>query len=136
LDERTSKAAHTGAGPAGGTAALHAARANLARVIFAGGPAEEDPQRVPGGQLMITNDVENYPGFPESITGPELMERFKKQAERFGTQVYLENVTKVDLSRRPFHIQGESRQCRSETVIIATGASAMWLGVQAAGDVN
>jgi thioredoxin reductase (NADPH) len=119
-----------GSGPAGYTAAIYAARANMAPVVFAGGPAEEDPQRVPGGQLMITNDVENYPGFPEAITGPELIERFKKQAERFGTEIYLENVSKVDFGSRPFHIQGESRQCRSETVIIATGASAMWLGVK------
>jgi thioredoxin reductase (NADPH) len=119
-----------GSGPAGYTAAIYAARANLAPVVFAGGPAEDDPQRVPGGQLMITNDVENYPGFPESITGPDLIERFKKQAERFGTEVYLENVVKVDFSRRPFFIQGESRQCHSETVIISTGASAMWLGVK------
>ncbi len=123
-----------GSGPAGYTAAIYAARANLAPVVFAGGPAEEDPQRVPGGQLMITNDVENYPGFPEAITGPELMERFKKQAERFGTEIYLENVTKVDFASRPFHIQGESRQCRSETVIIATGATAMWLGVKGEDD--
>jgi thioredoxin reductase (NADPH) len=119
-----------GSGPAGYTAAIYAARANLNPVVFAGGPAEEDPQRVPGGQLMITNDVENYPGFPESITGPELMERFKKQAERFGTRVYIENVIKVDFSRRPFWVQGESRECFSETVIIATGASAMWLNVK------
>ena len=130
MAERMNKVTIIGSGPAGYTAAIYAARANLAPVVFAGGPAEEDPQRVPGGQLMITNDVENYPGFPEAITGPELMERFKKQAERFGTEIYLENATKVDLSRRPFHIQGESRQCRSETVIIATGASAMWLGVK------
>jgi thioredoxin reductase (NADPH) len=74
--------------------------------------------------------VENYPGFPESITGPELMEAFKKQAERFGTEIYMENVVKVDLKRHPFHIQGESRECLSETVIIATGASAMWLNVK------
>ena len=78
-----------GSGPAGYTAAIYAARANLGPVMFAGGPAEEDPQRVPGGQLMITNDVENYPGFPEAVTGPDLMERFKKQAERFGTEIYL-----------------------------------------------
>ncbi len=119
-----------GSGPAGYTAAIYAARANLSPVVFAGGPADDDPQRVPGGQLMITTDVENYPGFPEAITGPDLMERFKKQAERFGTEVYLENVVKVDFSRRPFYIQGESRQCHTETVIIATGASAMWLDVK------
>jgi thioredoxin reductase (NADPH) len=130
LAEKINKATIIGSGPAGYTAAIYAARANLAPVVFAGGPAEDDPQRVPGGQLMITNDVENYPGFPEAVTGPDLIERFKKQAERFGTEVYLENVVKVDLSHHPFHIQGESRQCRSETVIIATGASAMWLGVK------
>src|SRR5712664_1521962 len=132
--DKVNKVTIIGSGPAGYTAAIYAARANLAPVVFAGGPAEEDPQRVPGGQLMITNDVENYPGFPESITGPDLIERFKKQAERFGTEVYLENVVKVDFSRRPFHIQGESRQCHSETVIISTGASAMWLGVKGEDD--
>jgi thioredoxin reductase (NADPH) len=130
LADKINKVTIIGSGPAGYTAAIYAARANLSPVVFAGGPADDDPQRVPGGQLMITNDVENYPGFPESITGPDLMERFKKQAERFGTEVYLENVVKVDFSERPFHIQGESRQCRSETVIIATGASAMWLNVK------
>lgn len=130
MAERVNKVTIIGSGPAGYTAAIYAARANLSPVVFAGGPAEHDPQRVPGGQLMITNDVENYPGFPESITGPELMERFKQQAERFKTEIYMENVVKVDLNRKPFFIQGESRQCLSETVIIATGASAMWLGVK------
>jgi thioredoxin reductase (NADPH) len=85
---------------------------------------------VPGGQLMVTTDVENYPGFPEGVTGPEMMERFQKQAERFGTVIHMENVVKVDFSKRPFFIQGESASCYSDTVIIATGASAKWLGVK------
>jgi thioredoxin reductase (NADPH) len=119
-----------GSGPAGYTAAIYAARANLQPVMFAGGPAESDPQRVPGGQLMITNDVENYPGFPEAITGPALMEKFQKQAERFGTKIFMENVVKVDLTKRPFFIKGESHECYSQTVIIATGASAKWLNVK------
>ncbi len=119
-----------GSGPAGYTAAIYAARANLKPVMFAGGPADSDPARVPGGQLMITNDVENYPGFPESVTGPDLMERFKGQAERFGTVVHMENVVKVDFSKRPFHLIGENHETHSQTVIIATGASAKWLGVK------
>ncbi len=119
-----------GSGPAGYTAAIYAARANLKPVMFAGGPAEADPARVPGGQLMITNDVENYPGFPEAVTGPDLMERFKGQAERFGTKVHLENVVKVDFSKRPFHIIGESQEVLSQTVIVATGAAAKWLNVK------
>ncbi len=119
-----------GSGPAGYTAAIYAARANLKPVMFAGGPADSDPARVPGGQLMITNDVENYPGFPESVTGPELMEKFKAQAERFGTVVHMENVMKVDFSKRPFHLVGENVEAYSQTVIIATGASAKWLHVK------
>src|SRR4051812_24951581 len=79
---------------------------------------------------MITTDVENYPGFPESITGPGLMERFQKQAERFGTRIHMENVVKVDFSKRPFRIQAESQECLSETVIVATGATAKWLNVK------
>ena len=122
-----------GSGPAGYTAAIYAARANLKPVMFAGGPADSDPARVPGGQLMITNDVENYPGFPEAVTGPDLMERFKAQAERFGTVVHMENVLKVDFSQRPFHLIGESQQTHSQTVILATGASAKWLGVKGEG---
>ena len=119
-----------GGGPAGYTAAIYAARANLEPVMFSGGPTLDDPQRVPGGQLMVTTDVENYPGFPETITGPEMMERFQKQAERFGTVIHMENVVKLDLSKRPFFIQGESESCYSETIIIATGATAKWLGVK------
>ncbi|MDY7228963.1 thioredoxin-disulfide reductase [Hyalangium rubrum] len=129
-DEKINKVTIIGSGPAGYTAAIYAARANLEPVVFAGGPTLEDPQRVPGGQLMITTDVENYPGFPEGITGPELMERFQKQAERFGTRIHMENVVKVDFSSRPFLIQGESVSYRSETVIISTGASAKWLSVK------
>jgi len=119
-----------GSGPAGYTAAIYAARANLHPVLYAGGPALDEPARVPGGQLMITTDVENYPGFPEAITGPELMERFKAQAERFGTVIHMENVMKVDLSARPFTLVDESgRTEKTETLIIATGASAKWLSV-------
>jgi len=119
-----------GSGPAGYTAAIYAARANLSPVVYAGGPAEEDPARVAGGQLMITTDVENYPGFPEAVTGPELMERFQKQAERFGTVVHMENVTAVDLSRRPYHLTTESgAKVATETLIVATGATAKWLDV-------
>ncbi len=124
------KVAIIGSGPAGYTAAIYAARANLEPVVFAGGPALHDPQRLPGGQLMTTNDVENYPGFPEAVTGPELMERFQKQAERFDSRVLMENVVKVDLSRRPFHLTGESQSCVAETVIIATGATAKWLNIK------
>ncbi len=130
MAEKINKVTIIGSGPAGYTAAIYAARANLQPVMFAGGPTLEDPQRVPGGQLMITTDVENYPGFPEGITGPEMMERFQKQAERFGTVIHMENVVKLDLSKRPFFIQGESASCYSDTIIIATGASAKWLGVK------
>ncbi|QRK08478.1 thioredoxin-disulfide reductase [Archangium violaceum] len=130
MAEKINKVTIIGSGPAGYTAAIYAARANLEPVMFSGGPTLDDPQRVPGGQLMVTTDVENYPGFPEAVTGPELMERFQKQAERFGTVIHMENVVKLDLSKRPFFIQGESVSCYSETIIIATGASAKWLGVK------
>jgi thioredoxin reductase (NADPH) len=129
LAETVNKVTIIGSGPAGYTAAIYAARANLQPVMFTGGPAIEDPARVPGGQLMITTDVENYPGFPEAVTGPELMERFQKQAERFGTTLHMENVVEVDLSSRPFLVKGESASYRSETLIVATGASAKWLSV-------
>jgi thioredoxin reductase (NADPH) len=110
-----------GSGPAGYTAALYASRANLEPLLFEG--------IQPGGQLTITSDVENYPGFPEGILGPELMEKFKKQAERFGTRCIQGEVTKVDLSKPPFKIWQEDKLTTAQTVIIATGASAKWLGI-------
>ncbi len=110
-----------GSGPAGYTAALYAGRADLNPLMFAGGE--------PGGQLMITTDVENYPGFPDGILGPELMELFKKQAERFGTRIEPHAVTKVDLSQRPFTVSTDEGEYHAASIIIATGAKAKWLGI-------
>jgi len=118
-----------GSGPAGYTAALYAARANLEPVVFEGffaGPA--------GGQLMTTTDVENYPGFPEGVTGPELMATFRKQAERFGTKYHTDDVVSIDLSKRPFHIVGKKNEVLANSVIIATGATAKRLDVPGGGD--
>jgi thioredoxin reductase (NADPH) len=111
-----------GSGPAGYTAALYNARANLEPMIFAG--------LQPGGQLMITTDVENYPGFPDGILGPELMELFKKQAEHFGAKVEHSEVTRVDLSQRPFRVYVDEQEHQARSVIVATGASAKWIGLQ------
>ncbi len=112
-----------GSGPAGYTAAIYAARANLAPLQFTGVQA--------GGQLMLTTLVENYPGFVDGLMGPELMETFRKQAERFGTEMVGEDVTAVDFSRRPFVVRAGDAEYRSHTVIIATGASAKLLGLEA-----
>ncbi len=113
-----------GSGPAGYTAAIYAARASLQPTLFEGfmsGPA--------GGQLMTTTDVENYPGFPEGVTGPELMIHFREQAERFGTKLYTEDVAEVDFSQRPFVIRSKKREVHADTVIIATGATAKRLDI-------
>lgn len=110
-----------GSGPAGWTSAVYTARANLKPIVFAGVPW--------GGQLMITTDVENYPGFPKGITGPELMAEMRKQGERFDTVVKDEQVNRVDFSQRPFRLEADGGTHFAHTVIISTGASAKWLGL-------
>jgi thioredoxin reductase (NADPH) len=115
-----------GSGPAGLTACIYAARAALNPVCFEGFNAGG---LIPGGQLMFTTDVENYPGFPEGILGPKMMKAFRVQAARFGTRFVTEDVTKVDLANRPFTVTSDSHTVRAHAVIIATGASANWLGV-------
>ena len=111
-----------GSGPAGLTAAIYTARANLQPLVVQGGQ--------PGGQLMITTDVENYPGFPQGIMGPEVMELFQKQAERFGTEFIWGDVTKVDFNRWPFVLYTEEQEIVAKTVIVSTGASAKWIGLK------
>ncbi len=118
-----------GSGPAGYTAAIYAARANLAPVLYEGffsGPA--------GGQLMTTTDVENYPGFPEGISGPELMDSFRKQALRFGTHILTEDVESVDFNTHPYQIIGKHHNFTADAVIIATGATANRLDIPGAGE--
>lgn len=111
-----------GSGPAGLTAALYSARANLAPLVFAGVTW--------GGQLMLTTEVENYPGFVEGILGPDLMNIFRKQAERFGAEILNEDVTKVDFGKVPFKVFSPNMEYQSEAVIIASGAEAIWLGLE------
>ena len=121
MSDDVRKVVIVGSGPAGYTAALYAARANLEPLVLKGLDA--------GGQLMLTTDVENYPGFPEGILGPQLMGHLEAQAARFGAEILPVHVTSVDLAQRPFAVQAGERSWRSETVIISTGASARWLDI-------
>lgn len=111
-----------GSGPAGLTAAIYAARANLQPAVVSG--------LDPGGQLMITTDVENYPGFPDGLKGPEIIDLFRAQATRFGTQFYTGEIDTADLSQRPFHLTGPSGEFTCDALLISTGASARWLGLE------
>jgi thioredoxin reductase (NADPH) len=117
-----------GSGPAGLTAAVYASRAELAPLVVEGGGGD-DPTDVPGGQLMLTTEVDNFPGFPEGVLGPELMSRLRKQAERFGTEFATGEVKKVDLARRPFTIETSDGTLTADALIVATGARAKWLGL-------
>src|ERR687883_1216677 len=121
-DNETRELIIIGGGPAGYTAALYAARANLRPVVIEGFAW--------GGQLMITSDVENYPGFAEGIMGPQLMAEFRRQAERFGAEFVTDDVTRVDFSEQPLRVWVGDDEYRAQTVIVATGASARWLGLE------
>ena len=118
-----------GSGPAGWTAAIYAARAQLSPVLYCGVPKQDPGPVLPGGQLMLTTEVENYPGFEHGIKGPDMMDKFRQQAERFGTKVVEEDVNRLDLSQRPFALHADGGVVHAHAVIIATGAVANWLGL-------
>jgi thioredoxin reductase (NADPH) len=118
-----------GSGPAGLTAAIYAARANLHPLVIEGEPSSTSDQ--PGGQLMLTTDVENYPGFPDGVMGPELMVMFRAQAARFGAEFLTEKVTAVDFSERPFKVSVRDRHFTADAVIVSTGAQSLMLGLEA-----
>jgi thioredoxin reductase (NADPH) len=117
-----------GSGPAGLTAAIYTARANLAPLVIEGEPSSTSDQ--PGGQLMLTTEVENFPGFPEGIMGPELMANFRAQAERFGAEFLTEKVTRVDFSERPFRVWVRDTEHRAHSIIVSTGAQSLMLGLE------
>lgn len=118
-----------GSGPAGLTAAIYAARANLEPLVIEGEPSSTSDQ--PGGQLMLTTEVENFPGFPEGIMGPELMARFREQAQRFGAEFLTAKVNRIDFSHRPFDVWVHDDHFQAEAVIVSTGAQSLMLGLEA-----
>ena len=117
-----------GSGPAGLTAAIYAARANLAPLVIEGEPSSTSDQ--PGGQLMLTTEVENFPGFPDGIMGPELMMNFRSQAERFGAEFLTEKVTRVDFDSRPFRVYVRDTEHQAHSIIVSTGARSLMLGLE------
>ncbi|GAB5496310.1 MAG: thioredoxin-disulfide reductase [Phycisphaerales bacterium] len=121
-----------GSGPAGWTAAIYAARANLDPVVYVGVPKQSPAIQLPGGQLMLTTDVENYPGFPEGVSGPQMMQMFQKQAERFGTKTQPRDIVSVEFNSDGPHklITDKDETVYAHTVILATGATANWLGLE------
>ncbi len=127
-DDRIEDVVIIGSGPAGWTAAIYAARARLEPLVFEGAPSRE---MIPGGQLMFTTEVENYPGFPEGVDGQSLMMDMRAQAERFDTRIITEDIVEVDASTRPFLLRSsDGMEVRARTVIVATGARANWLGLE------
>lgn len=126
--DTTHKVIIIGSGPAGLTAAIYAARANLSPLVIEGEPSSTSDQ--PGGQLMLTTDVENFPGFPDGIMGPELMSSFRQQAVRFGTTFITEKVTKIDFSKRPFMVWVRDTQYLADSIIVSTGAQSLMLGLK------
>jgi len=128
---RVEKVVIIGSGPAGWTAAIYAARAQLEPVVYVGIPKQDPGPILPGGQLMLTTDVENYPGFPKGVAGPEMMSLFQQQAEHFGTRVVGEDIVRCDFSKRPFELHVSNGDVvKTHSVIIATGAVANWLGLK------
>jgi thioredoxin reductase (NADPH) len=120
-----------GSGPAGYTAAIYAARANLDPVVYVGIPKNDPGPILPGGQLMLTTDVENYPGFPEGVGGPDMMDLFRRQAERFESTLIEDDIVSCDFSQKPFALKAASGETvRAHAVIIATGATANWMGLE------
>ena len=129
-EQSTEKLVIIGSGPAGWTAAIYAARANLDPVVYVGVPATNPAPVLPGGQLMLTTEVENYPGFPHGVTGPDMMAKFREQAERFGTRVVDANIDQCDFSKQPFQmVDSDGKTVLASSVIISTGATANWMGL-------
>ena len=131
MSEAVHRVVIIGSGPSGYTAAIYAARAQLEPVVFVGVPKQDPGPVLPGGQLMLTTEVENYPGFPEGVEGPHMMDLFQKQAERFGTKIIGQDVVKCDFSARPFRLHTNTGDVvRAHAVVISTGATANWLGLE------
>ena len=129
-EAKTEQVLIIGSGPAGWTAAIYAARANLDPVVYVGVPATNPAPVLPGGQLMLTTEVENYPGFPHGVTGPDMMAKFREQAERFGTRIVDANIDKCDFSQQPFRmVDSDGKTVVARSVIISTGATANWIGL-------